>query len=73
MRILFLSLLLFTTAVKAQSGLTLYNTVKDSIVSKFNRGDFKGIYAMTDSGFKTAFSENQIVVLLSSAGSMGRI
>lgn len=73
MRILFLSLLLFTTAVKAQSGLTLYNTVKDSIVSKFNRGDFKGIYAMADSGFKTAFSENQIVGLLSSAGAMGRI
>lgn len=73
MRRLFSLLLLFTGTVKAQSGLTLYDTVKDSIVAKFNRGDFKGIYAMADSGFKAGFSENQIVGLLNSAGTMGKI
>ncbi|HEY8956719.1 serine hydrolase domain-containing protein [Chitinophaga sp.] len=73
MRILFLLLLLINTTAKAQSDTTFYNTVKDSIVTKFNRGDFKGIYAMADSGFKAGFSEPQIVGLLGSAGAMGRI
>lgn len=73
MRTISFLLLLFTTTVKAQSDLALYNTVKDSIVTRFNRGDFKGIYAMADSGFKNSFSENQIVGLLNSASAMGSI
>lgn len=73
MRIIFLVLLFFTTTVKAQTDSTFYTIVKDSIITKFNRGDFKGIYAMADSGFKANVSEDQIVNLLNSAGTLGKI
>ncbi|AXY78198.1 serine hydrolase [Paraflavitalea soli] len=73
MRIVCLWLLLFTTTVKAQTDSTFYDIVKDSIITKFNRGDFKGIYAMADTGFKAAFREEQIVGILNSAGTLGKI
>ncbi len=62
-------LLLFSITVKAQ----YYDNVKDSIITRFNRGDFKGIYEMADSNFKAAFTENQIIGLLSSAKTLGPI
>lgn len=62
-------LLLFSVTAKAQ----YYDSVKDSIIARFNRMDFKGIYEMADSNFKAAFTEKQITGLLNSAKTLGTI
>ena len=63
--ILFLFLSLYAITVEGQTAdLKAHNIVKDSIVAKFNRQDFKGIYDMADPSFKAGFSEKDIVAFL---------
>jgi CubicO group peptidase (beta-lactamase class C family) len=50
-----------------------HTIVKDSFVAKFNRGDFKAVYAMADTGFRSGFSENDMVKFLESFTSLGKI
>ena len=70
--LLFLSLC--TITVEGQmTDLKTHNIVKDSIVAKFNRQDFKGIYEMADTSFKMAFSKNDIVAFLKTFYSLGKI
>ncbi len=47
--------------------------VKDSIISMLNRGDYKVIYAKADTGFKANFTEDQLVNLLNSTSTFGKI
>jgi hypothetical protein len=54
---LFLFSLLTLKAHAQLADLKTHNIVKDSIVSKYNRQDFKGIYEMADTGFKAAFQK----------------
>lgn len=44
-----------------------------TIISKFNNNDFKDIYALADSSFKANVAENDILSLLSSAATLGKI
>jgi len=62
------------TVIKNQEAdLTINSIVKDSIISKFNKGDFSGIYALADSGFKANISKDQVVNLLHAASASGKI
>jgi CubicO group peptidase (beta-lactamase class C family) len=49
------------------------NAIKDSIVSRFNRGDLKGIYAMADSAFRKEVTEEHLIGLLNGAVAFGKI
>lgn len=53
--------------------LTSYNEVKDSIVAKYNRQDFRGIYFMSDTSFSKKISEQQLVEFLKNNFSTGKI
>jgi len=67
-------LLLSAATVQAQLPDTLLNNVvKDTIIAKFNRHDFAGIYTMADSGFKNSVTEQQLEGLLNSAARLGKI
>ena len=41
--------------------LTNYTTINDTVVARFNRGDYKGIYAMTGAAYKKAMGEDGLV------------
>jgi CubicO group peptidase (beta-lactamase class C family) len=69
-------LLLSLCTITAEGQITdlkTHNIVKDSIVAKFNRQDFKGIYEMADTGFKIAVSENDMVAFLKAYYSLGKV
>lgn len=70
----FLFLSLCTITLEGQTtDLKTHNIVKDSIVAKFNRQDFKGIYDMADSSFKAAVSEKDLVEFLKSYAILGKV
>lgn len=72
--ILFLILLLSTTYSKSQiADLPTHNIVKDSLIAKLNRNDYKSVYSMADSSFKAGFSENDMVNFLENIKSLGKI
>jgi CubicO group peptidase (beta-lactamase class C family) len=53
--------------------LSACNEVKDSIVTKYNRQDFRGIYLMSDTSFSIKISEQQLVGFLKNNFSTGKI
>jgi hypothetical protein len=66
-------LLIFGSKAHGQADLNTHNVVKDSIVAKYNRQDFKGIYAMSKKGFKADVSENDLTAFLKSFSILGKI
>jgi CubicO group peptidase (beta-lactamase class C family) len=67
-------LLFFSTALYAQiSDSSKPDILIESIISKFNENQFKEIYALADSGFKANIPERDIVSLLTSASTLGKI
>jgi CubicO group peptidase (beta-lactamase class C family) len=72
--ICFLLLPLLYTKVIAQPASRAYTVaVKDSIVARFNRDDFKGIYALADTAFTKVISEKQLADFLRSVRNNGNI
>jgi len=70
-----IALFLFLT-IKSQAqiaDLVTHDIVKDSIIARFNRTDFKGIYTLADSSFKAGISENDLVEFLKNFISLGKI
>jgi CubicO group peptidase (beta-lactamase class C family) len=47
--------------------------LKDSIVSRFNRRDFKGMYALADKSFQEGISEHDFVAFAESYSILGKI
>ncbi len=72
-----LSLFFFSLIIisaKSQSTQSIKNDIlKDSIVSKFNRGEYEGIYAMANKGFKKSIKSGVLINLLKDASNLGRI
>jgi CubicO group peptidase (beta-lactamase class C family) len=65
---------LITISAKSQSTQNTKNDIlKDSIVSKFNRGDYEGIYAMANREFKKNIKSGVLINLLKDASSLGKI
>lgn len=65
---------LITISAKSQSTQNTKNDIlKDSIVSKFNRGDYEGIYAMANREFKRNIKSGVLINLLKDASSLGKI
>ncbi|SDF79972.1 CubicO group peptidase, beta-lactamase class C family [Mucilaginibacter pineti] len=58
---------------KAQSAGALTAEVKDSIVTRYNRNDFKGIYRLADTSFSHHISEQKLVTFLSNNRNSGNI
>ncbi len=70
----FIICFLMVNALSAQiADIKTHNIVKDSIVAKFNRNDFKGIYALADTSFKSAVSENDLINFLKGFTILGKI
>lgn len=66
--------LLFSNSAFSQiADIATHNTVKDSFVAKFNRNDLKAVYAMADPGFRSGFSENDMVRFLGNFKSLGKV
>lgn len=62
----------FNISIKAQvADLSTYMKVKDSIISKFNRGDFNGIYDLSDSSFRKYESRNKFVEFINRVSKAG--
>lgn len=61
------------TDAKAQANDSIAGAVKDSIVVRFNRNDFKSIYQLADTGFKKNISPELLVNFLKGNRSGGRI
>jgi CubicO group peptidase (beta-lactamase class C family) len=53
--------------------LEVYNTVKDTIVARLNRGDYKGVYELADTAFSNHISESQLTGFLTGMKHHGRI
>lgn len=69
-----IGLILNSFLVQAQQDAApAHGTLKDSIVAKFNRKDWKGIYAMGDAAFRSEVTETQLTGLLAEARSMGKV
>ncbi len=74
MRFFFLILLIFSTTLYAQRSDGLKsNILIENIISEFNENHFREIYALADSGFKANVGEGDIVSLLTSASTLGKI
>lgn len=66
--------MLLAVRARAQSGpLTAHLEVKDSIVARFNRGDFKGIYAQADTAFSNHITQDQLTGFLKSQQNHGNM
>jgi hypothetical protein len=50
-----------------------YDEMKDTIITKFNRNDFKGIYQLFDTSFRNKISEIQLVNFLKGNQNSGKI
>lgn len=70
--ILVIGLLPCSPAV-AQVNSVVYNSVRDSIIARFNRNDFKGIYQLADTAFSNHISEDRLVSYLKSNRNSGNI
>ncbi|AYQ31486.1 serine hydrolase [Runella sp. SP2] len=57
----------------AQVNQTISDVVKDSIVARFNRNDFKGIYMLADTSFTKKISESRLVNYLRGNRNSGNI
>ena len=59
---------------KAQlADLKTHDIVKDSIVSRYNRQDYRGIYDLADSSFKAGVSEKDMIAFLQNYSGLGKI
>ena len=71
-----ITFLITVSSLNAQAqlvNLKTHDIVKDSIVSRFNRQDFKGIYKMAGKGFKAAVSEKDMIAFLQNYSVLGKI
>ncbi|MVM38513.1 hypothetical protein GO730_14690 [Spirosoma sp. HMF3257] len=57
----------------SQSSQLPYRQVSDSIITRFNRDDLKGIYQLADTSFSRTISENKLVSYLKSNRNSGNI
>ena len=63
--------LYFSCSSYAQlANLSTHLVVKDSIVSKYNRGDFSGVYDLSDTAFRK-FNEEQLHRVFEKSKSVG--
>ena len=53
--------------------LETYNAVKDTIVARMNRGDYKGVYALSDTAFSNHITESELTGFLSGMKHHGKI
>jgi CubicO group peptidase (beta-lactamase class C family) len=61
------------TAAIAQVDLKALEEVKDSIVARYNRNDFKGIYQLADTAFSNHISEQQLTGFLRGNRNSGNV
>ena len=59
--------------IQAQVNREAYDTIKDTIVAKFNRGDYVAIYQLFDTSFSKRISQNQLVNFLKGNQNSGKI
>jgi hypothetical protein len=57
----------------AQSARTLTDEVKDAIIARYNRNDFKGIYQLADTGFSNHISEQTLSAFLRNNRNSGNV
>lgn len=57
----------------AQTTRALTNEVKDSIISRYNHNDFRGIYQLADTGFSNHISEQKLSAFLRNNRNSGNI
>ncbi|GAB4032122.1 serine hydrolase domain-containing protein [Spirosoma gilvum] len=65
--------LLLTSSVNAQTDQLPYTQVRDSIIARFNRDDFKGIYQLADTAFTKGITEARLVGYLKNNRNSGNI
>lgn len=66
-------IVMLTFIAKGQMSRSAYDEVKNTIVTKFNKNDFKGIYQLFDPPFKNKISEQQLVNFLKANQNSGQI
>jgi CubicO group peptidase (beta-lactamase class C family) len=62
-----------TLPAMAQLDVMNYSIVRDSIIARFNRDDFKGIYQLADTSFTKNISESRLVSYLKANRNSGNI
>lgn len=67
------SFLLLAVTAFSQSSQLPYRQVSDSIIARFNRDDFNGIYQLADTSFSKTISQNKLVGYLKSNRYSGNI
>lgn len=70
---LFLCLLLPLSIQAQVADLRSHTTVKDSIIARFNRGDFEGVYALSGEGFRMWEEENKYIASLKNVKQAGNV
>src|SRR4051812_36091144 len=73
-RNIFFYFMLFLPAfTQSQINLDAYEAIKDTIVSEFNHGDYKGIYRLFDTSFSNKISQSQLVNFFKGNQNSGKI
>lgn len=67
------SAFVFALSAVAQTDQVIYTAVRDSIITRFNRDDFKGIYQLADTAFTKNISEARLVTYLKANRNSGNI
>ncbi|MGA0555742.1 serine hydrolase domain-containing protein [Larkinella sp. VNQ87] len=70
---LFAAVLGFALSATAQINQVAHALVRDSIIARFNRNDFKGIYQLADTAFTKSISESRLVNYLKANRNSGNI
>ncbi|WP_276373975.1 serine hydrolase [Chryseolinea sp. H1M3-3] len=66
--------IILTIVVDAKGQVThSYSEIKDTIIARFNRNDFKGIYQLFDTSFSNKISETKLVNFLKGNQNSGKI
>lgn len=65
--------LLLAFSVNAQTNQLPYTQVRDSIIARFNRDDFRGIYQLADTSFTKGISEARLLDYLKNNRNSGNI
>ncbi len=65
--------ILVSLVASGQERSASYDEVKDLIVSKYNKGDYSGIYGMMDTAFSNSISETKLVNFLKGNENSGKI
>jgi hypothetical protein len=70
---IFYSMLFLPAFAEGQINRGAYDAIKDTIVSKFNHGDYKAIYLLFDTSFSNKISQSRLVNFLKGNQNSGKI